>query len=320
VGEDDAEAAAAAAAADVAIVVVGYDARDEGEYTGPETASSPELQRLFPPIPDEMRDKLAEAFRASEHDGYGGDRASLRLRSVDESIVKAVVAANPSTVVAIVSSGAVLTESWRAAVPAVLMMWYPGMEGGYALADVLTGAHNPSGRLPFAIPTSEEHLPSFERNATAVTYDRYHGQRLLDRLGVPAAFPHGFGLSYTTFELRRAVVDVLDADSATLVVQVANTGARDGGHVVQVYGRAVGGPYAGERMLTGFAPVFVPAASTVPVAVAVSLWPLATWDASSGQRVLPGPGAVELEVGSHAHDPDALHVRLGQDDARKDDG
>jgi beta-glucosidase len=313
VEEDDAAAAsAAAAAADVAIVVVGYDARDEGEYTGPDTVSTPELLRLFPPVPADMRDRLAKAFRAGEHDGDGGDRTSLTLRSVDEDIIGAVGAANPSTIVAIVAAGAVLTERWRSAVPAVLMMWYPGMEGGHALADVLTGAHNPSGRLPFAIPTSEEHLPSFERSATAITYDRYHGQRLLDRLGVPAAFPHGFGLSYTTFDLRRAVVDVLHDDSATLTVEVANTGTRDGGHVVQVYGRALGGPYAGEHMLVGFAPVFVPAASTVSVTVPVSLWPLAAWDASSRRRVLPTASDVELEVGSHAHDSDAVPLRLGK--------
>ena len=111
-----------------------------------------------------------------------------------------------------VAAGAVLTESWRARVPALLMMWYAGMEGGHALADVLTGAHNPSGRLPFSVPTAEEHLPFFDRDATAITYDRFHGQRLLDKLGVRAAFPHGFGLSYTTFEIRH--VELADLDRA----------------------------------------------------------------------------------------------------------
>jgi beta-glucosidase len=128
---------------------------------------------------------------------------------------------------------------------------------------------------------------------------------------VSAAFPHGFGLSYTTFDLRRASVNALSEDSATLTVEVANSGTRDGGHVVQVYGRARTGPYAGERMLVGFVPVFVPVASTVSVAVPVSLWPLATWDASSRRRELPVTSDVELEVGSHAHDPEARHLRLG---------
>ena len=108
--------------------------------------------------------------------------------------------------------------------PAVLMMWYAGMEGGHALADVLAGDHNPTGRLPFAIPRSEDHLPAFERDAVAVTYDRFHGQRLLDHLEVPAAFPHGFGLSYTTFDVADAVIDSVGDCDVTLTVQVTNFG------------------------------------------------------------------------------------------------
>ena len=210
-GDDLDAARAAAASAEVALVVVGYDATDEGEYIGPDVASRPELLATFPPIPDAELEALTAAF-TSESAGAstGGDRASLTLRSFDEELVRAVVASNPRTVVAIVAAGAVITESWRHRVPAVLMLWYTGMEGGHTLADVLTGAHNPTGRLPFSIPTSAEHLPSFDRDATAVTYDRFHGQRLLDRLGVAAAFPHGFGLSYTTFEIADASVRRLE--------------------------------------------------------------------------------------------------------------
>jgi beta-glucosidase len=309
-GDDTAAAVTAAAAADAAIVVVGYDARDEGEYTGPDAVASADLVALFPPMPDRMRDVMEQAFRPDEDAGFGGDRVSLSLRPVDEEIIRAVAAANATTVVVLVAAGAVLTERWRAQVPAVLMLWYAGMEGGHALGDVLTGAHNPSGRLPFSIPTSEDHLPAFDRHATAVTYDRFHGQRLLDRLGVPAAFPHGFGLSYTTFAIRGADVAARNESAVTLSVEAANTGARDGGHVVQVYGRAERGPYAGELMLVGFAPVFVPAGSSETVAVPVSLWPLAAWDAVAGRRVLPDREAVELEVGSHAHDPAVVVVRL----------
>jgi beta-glucosidase len=309
--DDVAAAAEAAAGADVAIVVAGYDAQDEVEYIGPDSAATPELLSLFPPIPDDMVRVLGEAFAQGEQSrGMGGDRASLSLRPVDEEIIRAVAVANPSTVVAVVAAGAVLTEGWRAEVPAVVMMWYAGMEGGHALADVLTGVHNPSGRLPFSVPTSEAHLPFFDREATAITYDRFHGQRLLDKLGVPAAFPHGFGLSYTTFAVGAAAVDSVEEEAVTLTVEVANTGERDGIHVVQVYGRSSAGPYAKELFLAGFAPVSVPAGSTTPVSVRVSLRPLAAWDASARRRVPPDPSDVELEVGTHAHDPDAVVVRL----------
>jgi beta-glucosidase len=312
VEEDDPVAAAhAAAVSDVAIVIAGYTAADEGEYIGPDTGTTPEMLATFPPIPDEMAAALGEAYAESDASrGTGGDRASLSLRPVDEEIIRAVAGANPSTVVAIVAAGAVLTEAWRSEVPAIVMMWYAGMEGGNALVDVITGAHNPTGRLPFSIPMSEDHLPFFDRDATAITYDRFHGQRLLDRLGVVAAFPHGFGLSYTTFTIERAEVSTLDDDGATLFVHVVNTGARDGGHVVQVYGQSALGPYAGEQMLVGFAAVRVPAGDTVAVEVPVSLVPLAAWDSTAQRRVVPELSAVALEVGSHAHDPDALHLSL----------
>jgi len=309
--DDVSEAQSAAAAADVAIVVVGYDAFDEGEYVGLDAVTTPALLSLLPPPPDDLGGDFAAAFAPGvEQTSPGGDRSSLSLRDLDEDIIRAVAEANPSTVVAIVASGAVITESWRHLVPAVLMMWYAGMEGGHALADVLTGDHNPTGRLPFAIPKSEGDLPAFERDAVAVTYDRFHGQRLLDHLNVSAAFPHGFGLSYTTFDVSDAVIDSVGDCDVTLTVQVTNSGERDGGHVVQVYGRSRTGPYADEAMLVGFATVFVPAGSTGSVQVRVALSPLAAWEPGSRRRVIPAFADIELEIGSHAHDPSALRLGL----------
>jgi beta-glucosidase len=270
-----------------------------------------DLFSLLPPIPESAAAMLGEAFGGENEDhGTGGDRMSLALRPVDEDLILAVAEVNPRTVVALVAAGAVMTETWRAAVPGVVMMWYAGMEGGHALADVVCGAQNPSGRLPFSIPTSEEHLPSFDRDATTITYDHFHGQRLLDRLGARAAFPHGFGLSYTTYEVRRAEVRPAADDRYVLSVEVANTGTRDGTHVVQVYGRSSSGPYAGELTLVGFAPVRLGAGATVTVEVEVSLLPLGAWDPVRRSRVLPPAGDVELEVGAHAHDPAAAVVRL----------
>jgi len=315
--DDPAAAAEVAGAADVAIVVAGYTSADEGEYVGGDTMSRPELLALFPPMPEgfdlfgrEGGERASGSVPPIMSDGMGGDRISLHLRPVDEDIITAVAAANARTVVAIVAAGAVLTEAWRDQVPATLIMWYAGMEGGHALADVLSGRHNPSGRLPFSIPTSEEHLPFFDRDATSITYDRFHGQRLLDRLGVGAAFPHGFGLSYTTFSIDEAVVIGSADDGPSLRVAVRNTGDRDGRHVVQVYGRRQTGSYAGELLLTGFAVAAVPSGETVDVTVDVSLLALAEWDPTTRQRVAPGLSDVTLEVGSHAHDPSAIHVVL----------
>jgi hypothetical protein len=108
----------------------------------------------------------------------------------------AVAVGNPQTVVAIECGSAVLMERWRHAVPAILILWYPGMEGGHAFADILLGRARPTGRLPFAVPISEDHLPPFDPDAVRIDYGPLHGQRLLDHLGVEAAYPFGFGLNY----------------------------------------------------------------------------------------------------------------------------
>ena len=93
----------------------------------------------------------------------------------------------------------VIMEDWRERVPAILMLWYPGMEGGHALADVLLGRVNPSGKLSFVIPKRAEDLPFFDRDATEIEYDLWHGYRKLERDGHTPAFPFGFGLSYTSY-------------------------------------------------------------------------------------------------------------------------
>jgi beta-glucosidase len=129
--------------------------------------------------------------------GGGGDRMSLALHEDEEELILQVAAANQRTVVVLVCGSAVLMERWRHSVPGILVVWYAGMEGGHALADVVLGRQNPSGRLPVAIPTSPEYLPPFDPWATTAEYDELHGQALLDHLGVPAAYPYGFGLNYT---------------------------------------------------------------------------------------------------------------------------
>ncbi|MCB0972252.1 MAG: glycoside hydrolase family 3 protein, partial [Acidimicrobiales bacterium] len=164
-----------AAAADVALVVVGYTKADEGEFIG---GSGTEHLRSLMPEADEP--DVVAAFEASAIDeivpadapadpdseglGFskGGDRASLRLRPDDEALVRAVAAANPRTIVALVAGSAVVVEGWDHEVPALVQSWYAGMEGGRALADVLLGRVPVGGRLPFTVPAAEDHLPPFD--------------------------------------------------------------------------------------------------------------------------------------------------------------
>ena len=310
--DDVAAAAEAAAGADVAIVVAGYDAQDEGEYIGPDSTATPELLSLFPPIPDDMVRVLGEAFAPGEQSrGMGGDRASLSLRPVDEEIIRAVAAANPSTVVAVVAAGAVLTEGWRAQVPAVrddVVRRHGGRSRSGRRADGGAQPERPSAVL-------HPHLGG----APAVLRPRGHRHHVRP---LPRPAPAGQArrarrlparlrpLLHDVRRARRVVVDSVEEDAAALTVEVANTGGRDGIHVVQVYGRSSAGPYAGELFLAGFAPVSVPAGSTTSVSVPVSLRPLAAWDAGERRRVLPEPGRRRARGGSHAHDPAAVVVRL----------
>ena len=154
---------------------------------------------------------------------------------------------------------AIITESWREKVPAILMAWYPGMEGGNALADILLGKVNPSAKLPCTFPRSEEQLPFFDKHAKSIEYSYLHGYRLIDKQGHDPAFPFGFGISYTTFEYTDLRLDreQIGADGKVQVsVDVANTGGVAGEEVVQLY---VG--YEGSRVerpvreLKGFAKV-----------------------------------------------------------------
>jgi beta-glucosidase len=310
--DDPAAAAEAARETDVAVVIAGYDEKDEGEYLGADMMARPELLALFPPLPPgAAQPSPGTSDTGMEAFGHGGDRARLTLRPADEEIILAVARANPRTVVCLVAAGAVLTEAWRHEVPAIVMMWYAGMEGGHALADVLTGARNPSGRLPFSIPTAEEHLPFFDRNATAITYDRLHGQRLLDSLGETAAYPHGFGLSYTTFAIEAAAAGRPEGAQVPVTARVRNTGPRDGWHVVQVYGHRTAGERAGDDALVGFAPVHIQAGQAAEVTVTCSLIPLAIWNPGTRQLDPPTGTTVGLQAGAHAHDPGAVRLEVG---------
>ncbi|WP_151482061.1 beta-glucosidase family protein [Streptomyces albicerus] len=325
-GDDPQAAVRVAAGADAAIVIAGYTAADEGEYISGDMFSRPELARLSPPSEGsqaaaELASVLAGGGRPAEpaganlvgSTGMGGDRERLTLRPEEENLILAVTRANPRTVVGIVAAGAVLMERWRHSVPAIAMLWYAGMEGGHAFADVLLGRHDATGRLPFSVPTDEAHLPDFDRDATVAHYDRWHGQRLLDRRGLEPAFPLGFGLSYTTFDLTDAAAEASEDDVLTVSVLVTNTGARPGSQVVQIYGaREDGTNDDAVPALLGFTRLDLDAGETQRACVTASLRPLSRRDPATHTWIAP-TGAYRIEAAAHYGDPHAacVRVRLG---------
>ena len=290
------------------MIIVGYSASDEGEYMGGALSSQPQLLALFPPAPGgvELTSLIPDEEVITMGTAMGGDRRSLRLRPIDAEIIRATAAANPRTVVVIVTAGAVITEEWRDAVPAVLVGWYNGTEGGAALADVLLGAHDATGRLPYSIPTSEEHLPFYDIDAAEITYDRWHGQRLLDRDGIPAAFPLGFGLSYTTFAIEKVVVGEVVDENFQATVTVANTGGRAGRHVVQLYA-VIDAEDFPRRVLVGFAPISLEAGAAGTINLTGSTRPIRRW---TPDGFVPAAPAVTIEAAAYSGDPAAATASL----------
>jgi beta-glucosidase len=168
----------------------------------------------------------------------GSDRLKLDLPEDQERMILEAAAANPRCVVVLEGGGAITMEAWKDAVPAILMAWYPGMEGGSAIADVLFGDVNPSGKLPIAFPKSKDQLPEFNNISPVVRYDSFHGYRWLDKKGIEPAFPFGFGLSYTEYEysnLRLSHDEIGKNGTLTVECDVANRGAMAGEEVVQLY-------------------------------------------------------------------------------------
>ncbi|HJL05567.1 MAG TPA: glycoside hydrolase family 3 C-terminal domain-containing protein [Polyangiaceae bacterium LLY-WYZ-15_(1-7)] len=167
-----------------------------------------------------------------------GDRESLALPRGQDALIEAVAARSERVVVVLEGSGPMLAP-WLEEVEAVLMAWYPGMEGGHAIAAALFGDVNPSGRLPMSWPVAEADLPPFDNESLEVVYDYWHGYRHLERSGVAPAFPFGHGLSYTRFELgaprlEREVLSGMD-DALVVEVEVTNGGEREGVETVQLY-------------------------------------------------------------------------------------
>jgi beta-glucosidase len=318
-GSDLQAAATLAATADVAVIVVGYTRLDEGEFIG-EFATA-HLRHLFPGEDDPA---LVEAFNAQIADerkieppphaapgaaggfAVGGDRSSLHLHDDDVALIRAVSAANPRTVVALVAGSAVVISEWDSAVPAVVQSWYSGMEGGHGLADVLLGAVDATGRLPFSVPRSASDLPAFEPDADHFTYDAWHGYWHLERQGIAPAYPFGFGLSYTTVVLEGAGAE-LEGGEIHVRAALRNDGERTGSDVVQVYAHRPGS--SRPARLVGFARVEIEAGLSRSTALAIPITTLAERDLASHSMVVR-PGTYRLRVARHAAD---LGIELSVD-------
>ncbi len=266
-----AEAVALAAKADVALVFVGYSSDLESE---------------------------------------GFDRKSLDLPPGQDELIAAVAQANPHTIVIFNAGDPIRMTRWADQVPAIVDAFYGGEEGGNAIADVIFGAVNPSGKLPFTMLKEWEDSPAHNTYPGNAVLDDFHkegiyvGYRYFDKNHIAPRYPFGFGLSYTSFAYRDIVAtpasSVGQQDSVTFTV--TNTGSRAGAEIAQLYIHAsaptVDRP---EKELKGFARIELAPGESRKVTLPFDRAALAYWSIQK-HAWIADPGAYELEIGSSSRD------------------
>ncbi|WP_292922173.1 MULTISPECIES: glycoside hydrolase family 3 C-terminal domain-containing protein [unclassified Novosphingobium] len=286
----------------------------ELDYSTAPTLSPPEL-RVGWQAPDAslIADAVAAAAKAdvavvfvADHISEGADRIDLRLPGDQDALIEAVAKANPRTVVVMHTAGPVLMP-WRDKVAGIIAGWYPGEVAGPAIARLLTGAANPSGKLTVTFPADETHGPAdgparYPGKGTRADYSEglLVGYRWYDAKGLTPLYPFGFGLSYTHFGFSGLKV-ARRGDSWQVFAQVRNLGARAGAEVAQLYlamPAAAGEP---PRQLKGFARVELAPGETREVSFALTRRDLSVWDDKAHAWKVPA-GTMRIFVGNSSRD------------------
>jgi beta-glucosidase len=265
---------------------------------------------------------LAVGFNTST-ESEGSDR-SFTLPWGQDALIEAVAAANPHTVVTFIGGGGFDTRRWLDKVPALVHAWYPGQEGGTAVAEVLFGKHDPEGKLPVSFDRSWQENPSYanyypikgadtklhvvENNHPPVDYDIPHvkyddklmvGYRYWTTTGKHPLFPFGFGLSYTTFSFSNLNVPATATSGSTVTVSfdVTNSGGTEGAEVAQLYvsdpSTKVNRP---ERELKGFEKVRLAPGETKHVTLSLDARAFSYWDEAKHNWTID-PGKFVILVG-----------------------
>ena len=223
----------------------------------------------------------------------GGDRTNIELPKVQREFLKALKAAGKQVIFVNCSGSAIALEPETQSCDAIVQAWYPGQEGGIAVADVLFGDYNPSGKLPVTFYKRTEQLPDYEDYSMKGRTYRYFNDAL---------FPFGYGLSYTTFEVGEAKCSV-DGDNVAVNVTVRNTGKRDGTEIVQVYIRNAVDKEGPLKTLRAFKRVDVKAGQTVQATLQLTRESFEGWDSETNTMRIK-PGKYDLLVGSSSLDKD----------------
>ncbi|MFI7028644.1 glycoside hydrolase family 3 C-terminal domain-containing protein [Microbispora rosea] len=264
----------------------------------------------------ELREAAAEAAASADvavvfaglgerEESEGFDRDTIDLPAVQVELIRAVAAAARRTVVVLSNGGVVSLEGWHDDVDAVLEGWLLGQAGGSAVADLLFGAVNPSGRLAESIPMRLKDTPSYLNFPGEAGHVRYGegvmvGYRYYETVELPVRYPFGHGLSYTTFAVEGLTVTRTGDDRAAVTVRVTNTGERAGKHVVQVYVSTAAGPVRRPtRELRAFTKVSLAPGESRTVTLRLDRRAFAYYDVQLGRWVV-APGDYTIQIGENA--------------------
>jgi beta-glucosidase len=233
----------------------------------------------------------------------GGDRTDIQLPEVQRNCLKALKAAGKKVVFVNCSGSAIGLLPETENCDAILQAWYGGESGGQAVADVLFGDYNPSGKLPVTFYKDTTQLPDFEDYSMKGRTYRYMSAPL---------FQFGFGLSYTNFSIgtvQLSKTEISNNESVTLSIPVSNTGKRQGTEIVQVYVRKTGDADGPLKTLRGFKRIAVPAGKTTTAVISLPPAAFEFYDANWG-KMMVAAGEYELLYGNSSADKDLKVVKI----------
>ncbi len=236
------------------------------------------------------------------------DKPSMHLPFGQDKLIKEVLKANPNTIIVLAGGGPIDMRAWQGDAKAIIQAWYPGMEGGNALADILFGNVNPSGKLPMTFPQKLEDSPTqvlaqYPDENLLIDHKEgiYVGYRYYDTYDVEPAFAFGHGLSYTAFEYKDLSVEK-DDEVVSVKLKVTNTGQVAGAEVVQLYVRDEEATLERpEKELKAFQKVFIEPGTTQTVTLELNNDAFSYFDDTQNKWVLE-PGKFEILVGSSSRD------------------
>jgi beta-glucosidase len=272
---------------------------------------TPDRKAFSPAIEAARKADIAVVCVSTAHqEGEGNDRESMDLPNGQDELISAIADANRNTAVVLNNGGPVTLTPWLSNAPAVVETWFPGEEGGAALAKVLFGDSNPSGKLPMTFAARREDYPDyghFPGTNGIVEYAEgiYVGYRHFDKAEIQPIYPFGYGLSYTTFSYsnpRLSSATITGEQTVTASVDVTNTGTRSGDEVVELYIHdpmpRIDKPV---RELKGFAHVSLTPGQTVPATIALTPRDLAYFDVA-GKQWKADAGTYEVEFAASSRD------------------